>query len=373
MDSQTIFCPNSACPTRGQMNQGNIHVHSLKEHRYICDVCHKTFSQTKGTVFYRLQTESAEVTRIVTLMAYGCPLQAIVVAFDFDERTVKAWFRRAGMHCEQVHKQLVEHPRDLEHVQADEIRAKVQKKILWLAMALQVSTRLWLGGVVGECRDESLLIQLMQHIRASALCRPLLFCVDGWRAYLPAIQHVFREAIPTRPQGRPRLRPWDNVCIAQMIKQYAHGHVVGVVRRVAQGSVAQVEDLLQHTQGGGVINTAYIERLNATFRARLANLVRRSRGLARQPQTLQYGLYLIGTVYNFCANHQSLRVPMDMGRAERRHWVSRTPAIAASITDHCWSVHELLAYRVPLPRWTPLKRRGRLSNATKRLIQRWSA
>lgn len=371
MDPQTVFCPNLNCCARGQIGKGNIHIHSVKERRYFCTVCHKTFTETKGTVFYRLQTDAAEVTRVVTLLAHGCPLQAIVVAFGFDERTVKAWFTRAGQQGEQVHAQLVQQPRDLGQVQADEIRAKMQKRIVWLAMALQVSTRLWLGGVVGERRDEPLLIQLIQRIRASALCRPMLFCVDGWRVYVPAIQHVFREAIPTRSRGRPRLRPWDNVCIAQMVKQYAHGHVVSVIRRVVQGSVDQVEGLLRQTQGGGVINTAYVERLNATFRARLANLVRRSRGLARQPQTLHHGLYLIGTVYNFCTNHASLSVSLYVGRSGRRHWVWRTPAMAAGITDHYWTVHELLSYRVPLPRWTPPKRRGRVSNSTKRLIQQW--
>jgi transposase-like protein/IS1 family transposase len=371
MDPQTAFCPNSACPARGQTGKGNIHVHSVKERRYSCDVCHKTFTETKGTVFYRLQTDSSEVTRVVTLLAHGCPLQAIVVAFELDERTVKDWLTRAGKHCEQVHEHLVQQPRDLGQVQADEIRAKMQKLVVWLAMALQVSTRLWLGGEVSERRDEQLLERLIQRIRGCALCRPLLFCVDGWRTYVPAIQNGFREAIRTRQPGRPILRPWDNVCIAQMVKQYARGHVIGVIRRVAQGSAEQVAALLHQTQGGGVINTAYAERLNATFRARLANLVRRSRALARQPQTLHHGLYLIGTVYNFCTNHASLRVALYIGSAGRRHWVSRTPAMAAGITHHCWSVHELLSYRVPLSRWTPPKRRGRLSNVTKQLIQCW--
>jgi transposase-like protein len=371
MDPQAIFCPNSACPARGQMGNGNIHVHSVKEHRYLCDVCQKTFAETKGTVFYRLQTDPAEVTRVVTLLAHGCPLQAIVVAFELDERTVKEWFTRAGEHCEQVHVHLVQQPRDLGQVQADEIRAKMQKLVVWLAMALQVSTRLWLGGEVSERRDKQLLAHLIQRIRACVLCRPVLFCVDGWRTYVPAIQNGFRESIPSRLRGRPTLRSWDNICIAQMVKQYAHGHVVGVIRRIVQGSTEQVAGLLQQTQGGGVINTAYVERLNATFRARLANLVRRGRGLARQPQTLHHGVYLIGTVYNFCTNHASLRVPLYVGRLGRRHWIVRTPAMAAGIADHRWTMHELLSYRVPLARWTPPKRRGRVSNTTKRLIQQW--
>jgi transposase-like protein len=276
MDPQTVFCPNSGCPARGQRGQGNIGVHSHQEHRYVCHVCHQTFAETKGTVFYRLQTDAVEVTRVVTLLAYGCPLQAIVIAFGLDERTVKAWLTRAGEHAEQVHAHLVQRPRDLGQVQADEIRVKMPKLVVWLALALQVPTRLWLGGIVGEQRDEPLLAHLLERLRACALCRPLLFCVDGWRAYLPAIHARFREAIPTGRRGHPRLRAWDGVCIAQVVKQYAQGHVVGVVRRIAQGSPQQVAALLKQTQGGGVINTAYIERLNATFRARLANLVRRS-------------------------------------------------------------------------------------------------
>jgi transposase-like protein/IS1 family transposase len=371
MDPQTLFCPNWTCPARGQTAQGNIGIHSRKERRYICHVCQKTFAETTGTVFYRLHKSKDVITLVLTLLAHGCPLQAVVVAFAFDERTVKGWLTHAGQHCEQVHEHLVQQPRDLGQVQADEIRAKMQKLVVWLALALQVPTRLWLGGVVSERRDEQLLIQLIQRVRACALCRPLLFCVDGWRAYVSAIQHVFREAIPTQPRGRPHLRPWDNVGIAQMVKQYAHGHVVAVMRRVIQGSAEQVTALLQHTQGGGVINTAYVERLNATFRARLFNLVRRSRALARQPLTLHHGLYLIGTVYNFCTDHQSLRLPLYIGRSGRRHWVLRTPAMAAGITNHSWTMQELLMYRVPWPRWTSPMRRGRVSSVTKCLIQRW--
>lgn len=368
MDPRSTFCPNLDCPARGQVGKGNIGVHSRKEHRYICHVCKKTFAETTGTVFYRLHKAKDLMTLVLTLLAYGCPLQAVVVTFDLDERTVKAWLTTAGQHGEQVHEHLVQQPRDLGHVPADEIRAKMQKAVVWLAMAIQVSTRLWLGGVASPQRDEAWLTDLIQRVRQCALCRPLLFCVDGWRAYMPAIQKVFRDALPSK-LGRPHLRPWDHICIAQMVKQYAQGHVIGVVRRIVQGTSDQVEHLLHQTHGGHLINTAYSERLNATFRARLAQLVRRSRGLARQNATLQHGLYLIGTVYNFCTNHQSLRL---LGIIGGHKWLPRTPAMATGITDHCWTMLELLTYRVPLSKWTPPKRRGRISNATKQLILQWS-
>lgn len=371
MDPQTIFCPNLDCPARGQVGRGNIGIHSRKERRYICHQCRKTFSETQGTPLYRLRSDWHLITLVLTLLAYGCPLQAIVVAFRLDERTVSAWQRRAGQHSQKVHEHLVQQPRDLGQVQADEIRVKQQGHIVWLAVVVQVATRLWLGAVVSSQRDGALISALVQQIRTCALCRPLLICVDGWRAYVSALQGVFREAIPTGVRGRPALRPWDGVVIAQVVKQYAHGHVLAVVRRIVQGTEAQVNDLLRRTQGGGVINTAYIERLNATFRARLAGLVRRSRNLLRQTDTLKVGVYLVGTVYNFCTYHQSLRVPLWIGRSARRHWVPRTPAMAAGLTDHRWTVQELLTYQVPPSRWVPPKRRGRPSKGTKKLIQRW--
>jgi transposase-like protein len=370
MDPQTVFCHNPACPARGQVGKGNIGVHSPKDGRYICHVCHTTFAATKGTAFYRLRKSKELVVIVVTLLAHGCPVQAIVAAFGLDERTVLRWNDRSGRHCERVHQHWVEQPRDLGQVQGDEIRVKIQGGIVWMAMAIQVGTRLWLGGMLSAGRDTTLITALMQRVRACALCRPLLFCMDGCQAYVQAIRTVFREAIRTGQAGRPHLRPWDGIFMAQVVKQYAGKRVVGIQRRLVQGSAAQVQALVQRTQGGGTINTAYIERLNATFRACICALVRRGRALARQTTTLRASMYLVGTVYNFCTNHRSLRVAILLP-SDRRHWVARTPAIAAGITDHPWTVEELLSFRVPLPRWAPPKRRGRRSKATQALVQQW--
>ncbi len=368
MDPQQAFCPNLDCPARGQIGQGNIGVHSRKERRYICHVCGGTFAARTGTVYYRLRTAAETITLVVTLLAYGCPVQAIVVAFGLDERTVQDWQGRAGQHCERVHEHLVQQPRDLGQVQADEIRVKMQGGIVWLAMALQVSTRLWLGASLSSQRNLALITALIQQVRSGALCRPLLFCIDGLQAYVHAIRAVFREPVPTRQRGRPRLRPWDGMYIAQVVKQYAGHAVTGIERRIVQGSDAQVQALIQRTQGGGGINTAYIERLNATFRARLVNLVRRGRALARCDATLHQAAYLMGTVYNFCTHHDSLRVAGLIGGHK---WLPRTPAMAAGLADHRWTVNELLAYRVPPTQWSPPRRPGRRSAALKALITRW--
>src|SRR6266849_5351925 len=350
-----------ACPARGQTGQVNIGIHSRKDRRFICTQCRKTFATTYGTVFYRLRTAGETVALVLTLLAHGCPLQAIVVAFGFDERTVAAWGTRAGRQGQAVQEHLVEQPRDLGQVQADEIRVKKQGGIVWMALAMMVKTRLWLAGEVSEQRDLPLIRRLIERVKRCAAPRPLLVCTDGLVSYIRAMRETFRDPVHTGKGGRPRLRPWRHVLIAQVVKRYERRCVVATDRRIVDGTPARVETLRQRSQGDGVINTAYSERLNATFRARLASLTRRGRALARRTLTLQHGMYLIGPVYNFCNPHTSLA--QAGGKT--------TPAMAAGITDHCWSVRELLSYHVPPPRWTPPKQRGRPSHALKRLIERW--
>jgi transposase-like protein/IS1 family transposase len=361
MDPTTTFCPNIACPARGQTGQGNIGIHSQKEQRFICTQCRKTFTATKGTALYRLRTSAETVSLVVTLLAHGCPLQAIVMAFGYDERTVASWLARAGGQGQAVQEHVVEQPRDLGQVQADEIRVKTQGRIVWMALAMMVKTRLWLGGEVSEQRAMPLIRRLIERVKRCAAHRPLLVCTDGLVSYIRAIRETFREPVHTGQGGRPRLRPWRHIFIAQVVKRYERRRVVATERRIVDGTPARVETLRRRSQGDGVINTAYIERLNATFRARLASLTRRGRALARRTVTLQHGMYLIGTVYNFCTPHASL--------AHARG--GTTPAMAAGITDHGWTVQELLSFHVPPPRWTPPQQRGRPSHALKRLMARW--
>ena len=375
MDPQTrrFACPNLAGAARGQVGKGNIGIHSRKEQRYRCRECGQTFTAGTGTPFYRWRTAEETVTLVITLLAHGCPLQAVVVAFGFDERTVADWPARAGAQCQRGQAHLVEQPRDLGQVQADELWVKLQGRTVWRAMAVQVATRRWLGGVVSAQRERGRIGTLVRKIRACARPQPLLICVDGLATYVKTIRRVFRDPLPRHHQtGRCRLPPWRGLYLAQVVKRYAGRRLASVSQRIVQGRRRAVQRLIERTQGGGWINTAYIERLNATFRARLHRLVRRGRGLARQVPTLEHGMYLIGTVYNFCTFHRSLRV-RRLGRPDRagHRWHERTPAMAAGLTDHHWSVHELLAFHVPPPRWSPPKRRGRRSKATQALMARW--
>jgi transposase-like protein len=358
MNPHKEFCPNKGCVASGKIGEGNITVHSQKKRRLKCTVCGKTFSETRGTAVYRVKKARWLYVVVVTLLAYGCPVAAIVAAFGLDDETVRAWAKKAGIHCRGVHEHFMQHTRlDLGQVQADEIKVKKQRGTVWMALALMVSTRLWLGGVVGVNRDKSLIRALAGQVGQWALCRPILLAVDGFAAYLKVFQQAFRSPYSGGKGGRPRLYVWEQVAIVQVIKRRVHDTLT-IERRIAQGCAQLVECLLKATQQQGVINTAFIERLNATFRQRLACLVRRGRALARQAATLESGMYLVGCVYNFCTHHKSLRLKLWI--TERRlHWVQRTPAVAAGLTDHVWSVEELLMFKLPIAPFVPPKRRGR--------------
>jgi IS1 family transposase len=249
---------------------------------------------------------------------------------------------------------------DLEHVQADEIRVKGHRMIPWMAMAIMVSTRLWLGGVVSEHRDRALADRLLGMVKAC--CQPLcalLVLTDGWSAYPGSIRRAFREKIKRAGEpGRCRLQPWPEIVIGTVIKKTAKKRVVEVIRRLAQGTVEHAQELLMHTLGGNALNTAFIERFNGTMRERLASLTRSFRHAARRVTALEAGMWLVGCTYTFCWPHHELsrRLAHVQGRKGE---VLITPAMAAGLTDHIWSVREMLTFRIAPPPWVAPKRRGR--------------
>ncbi len=149
MDATKQFCPNLECKSRGDIGQGNIVVHGRKRPRYKCKTCGRTFSSRVGTAIAGLRKPTELILIVIALLAYGCPIQAIVYAFGLDERTVTAWRDRAGKHCQKVHEEKIEQGElDLKHVQADEIRIKGKGTIFWMGLAMALPTHLWVAGRV---------------------------------------------------------------------------------------------------------------------------------------------------------------------------------------------------------------------------------
>lgn len=339
MTPQEQLCPN--CHASGK--NGLITIHSRKEKRYRCKACCRTFSERHGTAYYRLKKDEALFTIVITLLAYGCPPRAVGAAYELDPRTVRNWAHRAGQHCQRVHERTIwQRKWDLIHVQADEIKVRVQGGVMWMTLAIMVSTRLWLGGAIDQTRSKAMIVDCLQQVARCALCRPMLLAVDGLNMYQTAIRKAFRSRHPVGKGGRLKYVEWHNVILTQVVK--ARGNQRGNIEHVVTiGTVEQATALRQRSDGGQQINSAFIERFNATFRQRFAHLARRTRASVRRQQTLQNGMFLTGCVYNFCTCHASLAEALYL-TPSRKRWVRRTPAMAAQITDHCWSLEELLKF-----------------------------
>jgi hypothetical protein len=186
-------------------------------------------------------------------------------------------------------------------------------------------------------------------------CAPL-FLTDGFREYLTAlVTHYGHWIQPERcqakgPKPKPRWMPLHELLYAQVVKAYRRRRLTGVTHRVVFGARETIESIL--AKRGWKINTALIERLNLEFRQHVAAMGRRVNPLCKHEAGLRQQLVLFQAYHNFVLPHASLRLPLpevdtisETGSIKR--WQPRTPAMAAGLTDHRWSLREVLMYRVP--------------------------
>jgi hypothetical protein len=126
--------------------------------------------------------------------------------------------------------------------------------------------------------------------------------------------------------------------------------VVAVTQRVVFGSAEAIATLLK--AAGQTINTAFIERVNLTLRLHVPALARKVLSFAKTPDGLEQQVKVGRTYYNFCLPHLALRLPLPepvptKGDGSPKRWQPRTPAMAAGLTDHIWTMQEVLLFRVP--------------------------
>jgi hypothetical protein len=124
-----------------------------------------------------------------------------------------------------------------------------------------------------------------------------------------------------------------------------------VKHRVVFGTRGAIEQVLSVC--GWKINTAFVERLNLDMRQRVAAIGRRVNTLCQDADSLQHQLALFHVYHNFVLPHASLRQPLRVpettnGSGSAKLWRPCTPAMAAGLTDHVWTLQEVLLYRVPL-------------------------
>jgi IS1 family transposase len=223
-------------------------------------------------------------------------------------------------------------------------------------VALDPVTKLLLAIEVGE-RTLALAQRLVHQVAQVVApdCVPL-FLTDGFKAYLPAVLTHYGHWVQrprgwaTGPRPKPRWLPVPQLLYAQVVKTTRRRRLVRVTHRVVFGTLTAVKQVL--AAHGWQINTAFIERVNLTIRQHVAAVGRRVTTVCKGEAGLRQQLALHHVYYNFCLPHASLRLPLSppaptKGSGSAQRWRPCTPAMAAGLTDHVWTLRAVLAFRVP--------------------------
>ena len=233
---------------------------------------------------------------------------------------------------------------------------RLERMSQWVWGAMDPESKLLLALDVGErtlAMAQRVVYQVAQVLAPD--CAPL-FLTDGFREYMIALlTHYGQWVQPARrqvqgPAPKPRWMPLPQLLYAQVIKTVRRRRLVDVQHRVVFGTLEAVQQVLAAC--GWHINTAFIERLNLSMRQHVAAIGRRVSTLCKGEEGLRQQLMLYQTYYNFCLPHGSLRQPLPQplpthGTGSAKQWRPCTPAMAAGLTDHVWTLREVLRFRVP--------------------------
>jgi len=376
VDTSQHFCPHGSCRYRGWLGLGNLRANGHPSggpwRQFHCTSCDSYFLETHGTIFHGKQAAVELIVRVLACVAEGLGIRATARVFEVAPHTVLQWLVEAAeqlrafaayflcnLHLEQL--QLDELYAVLRDFKAGEISdeeaiMRLERSPAWVWTAMDPKSKLLVVVDVGSrtlAMAQRVVHQVTQVLARD--CVPLVL-TDGLKDYGTALlTHFGHWMHPARrqakgPRPKPRWMPLPELLYAQVVKSYRRRRIVDVQHRVVFGTRLAIEQVLAAC--GWTINTAFVERLNLDLRQRVAAIGRRVTTLCQGEAGLRDQLVLFQTYHNFVLPHASLRQPLRVPEATNspglaRLWRPCTPAMAAGVTDHVWSLTEVLCYRVP--------------------------
>jgi IS1 family transposase len=376
VDTSTHFCPNPDCAYRGWVGLGNIrangHPNGGPWRQLYCTSCGGYVLETHGTLLHGKRVAPDLLVWAVGALAEGLGIRAVARVFEVDPNTVLQWLVEAAEQL-QAFSQYFLHDVRITQVQLDELYAllsavkagevsdaeaiqRLSRSPHWVWVAIDPVTKLLLTIDVGTrtLAMAQCVVHQVAHVLAPD-CAPL-FLTDGFKEYTTALlAHYGQWVQPERRQGKgplpaPRWMPLPQLLYAQVIKTVRRRRLVQVSHRVVFGTIDAVQQVL--AAYGWQINTAFVERVNLSIRQHVAAVGRRVTTLCKHEVGLRQQLALYHVYYNFCLPHTSLRLPLSHpeptnGSGSAKQWRSQTPAMVAGLTDHVWTLREVLLFRVP--------------------------
>jgi len=337
-----------------------------------CRSCQGYFLETHGTIFHGKRLSVELIVRVLVCLAEGLGIRATARVFEVAPNTVLQWLVEAAeqlrafsayflcdLHVEQL--QLDELYAVLRGLKAGAISdeaaiQRLERSPAWVWTVMDPTSKLLVMVDVGS-RTLAMAQRVVHQVTAMLApgCVPL-FLTDGFNEYKTAILAHFGSWMqPARrqdkgPLPKPRWMPLPELLYAQIVKSYRRRRIIGVQHRVVFGTRLAIEQVLAAC--GWTINTAFVERLNLDIRQRVAAIGRRVNTLCQGEAGLRDQLALFQTYHNFVLPHASLRQALLIpeatnGKGSARLWRPCTPAMAAGLTDHIWTLREVLLFRVP--------------------------
>src|SRR2546429_671638 len=376
VDTSTHFCPNPDCRYLGWVGWGHLRAHGHPNggpwRQLLCVVCRRSLLQTIGTLYHGKRVSVELIVGVIACLAEGLGIRGTARVFDVDPHTVLQWLVEAASQLQAFSRHVL-HDVRVRQVQLDELFAllsavkdgevsaaeaiaRLERSPQWVWVAMDPESKLLLAIDVGN-RTLAMAQCVVHHI-AQVLapdCAPL-FLTDGLREYMTALLTHFAHWVQppgrqaTGPTPKPRWMPLPALLYAQVVKTVRRRRLVRVSHRVVFGTLEAVQQVLAAC--GWQINTAFIERVNLSMRQHVAAVGRRVSTLCKGEDGLRQQLALYQTYYNFCLPHASLRQPLPQpeptnGTGSAKQWQPQTPAMAAGLTEHVWTLREVLLVRVP--------------------------
>jgi IS1 family transposase len=376
VDTSRHCCPHAGCDYRGWLGLGNLRANGHPSggpwRQFHCTSCKGYFLETHGTIFHGKHAEVELIVRVLACLAEGLGIRATARVFEVAPHPVLQWLVEAAeqlrafsayflcnLHLEQL--QLDELYAVLRALKAGEIGEdaaikRLERSPYWVWTVMDPRSKLLVVVDVGTrtlAMAQRVVHQVTQVLAPG--CMPL-FLTDGLKDYATAlVTHFGHWMHPARrqdkgPRPKPRWMPLPELLSAQVVTSYRRRRLVGVRHRVVFGTPLAIEQVLAAC--GWTINTAFVERLNLDIRQCVAAIGRRVKTLCQGEAGLRDQLALFQVYHNFVLPHASLRqalaepIPTN-GSGSAKVWRPCSPAMAAGLTDHVWSLKEVLFYRVP--------------------------
>lgn len=309
------------------------------------------------TAFHRCHLSEDSFETIARSLAEGVGIAATARIQNVDKKTVLLVLTKAGDHAMKVNRSLLKNL-EVTECQLDEMWSFIGKKeknldpveklqkILgdaWIWIAFDAVNKITLAYNIGK-RKLAYAISLIEDVKRVTKRMPDLFSSDQLDQYANALLQVYgRIDYPTRKPGpgrppNPRMLPSKDLNYVQVVKEYKNYRVVKVSRKVVFGDPQKIESILAESSVSKKINTSYVERNNGTIRHMDSRCVRKTFRFSKSKTNHERQLALTLAYCHLCRPHKTL---------SKRYGQPTTPFMAANLTNHVWSMGELLNIKIP--------------------------